>query len=256
MSVYFSIPSARPPDEALPVLHEWQKQGYCVFVQRDPGAPFLAGIDCVHRPYAGYPEAINFLCREIIRNDPKAEWIVIAGDDTLPDPNKSAEEIGNECRDYFLRLSSDTAVELLQDGTAGLDRRLETFGVMQPTGDPWADSQGRIIDRIAGSPWIGREFARRMYKGRGPLWEGFFHMFEDEHLMAVAEKLGVFWQRPDLTHHHNHWCRPKPGQKMGHINQLPGFHEKSNSKEEWIKAKAEFDRLKAGGFSEALDLLP
>ncbi len=234
MSVYFAIPSARPPDEALPVLHEWQQQGYRVIVQRDPGAPFLAGIDCVHRPYAGYPEAINFLCREIIRLDPKAEWIVIAGDDTLPDPHKSAEEIGHECWDHL----------------GG------TFGVMQPTGDMWADSQGRIIDRIAGSPWIGREFARRMYKGRGPLWEGFFHMFEDEHLMAVAEKLGVFWQRPDLTHHHNHWCRPKPGEKMGHANRLPAFHERSNSDEEWNKAKAEFNRLKAGGFAEALDLLP
>ncbi len=247
MSVYFAIPSARPPDEALPVLKEWQKQGYRVIVQRDPGAPFLAGIDCVHRPYAGYPEAINFLCREIIRNDPKAEWIVIAGDDTLPDPHKSAEEIARECRVHFCPgfLVSFEGPEMRS-----------TFGVMQPTGDPWADSQGRIIDRIAGSPWIGREFARRMYKGRGPLWEGFFHMFEDEHLMAVAEKLGVFWQRPDITHHHNHWCRPKPGQKMGHANQLPAFHERSNSKEEWIKGKAEFDRLKAGGFAEALDLLP
>ncbi len=246
MSVYFSIPSVRPPDEALPVLREWQKQGYCVFVQRDPGAPFLAGVDCVHRPYAGYPEAINFLCREIIRLDPKAEWIVIAGDDTLPDPNKRAEEIGKECSDHFNCVPE----------VSGICSECSTFGVMQPTGDPWADSQGRIIDRIAGSPWIGREFARRMYKGRGPLWEGFFHMFEDEHLMAVAEKLGVFWQRPDITHRHNHWCRPKPGQKMGHMNQLPAFHERSNSKEEWIKGKAEFDRLKAGGFAEALDLLP
>ncbi len=255
MSVYFSIPSARPPDEALPVLHEWQKKGYRVIVQRDLGEPSLAGIDCIHRSYAGYPEAINFLCRGIIRNDPKAEWIVIAGDDTLPDPNKSAEEIGRECSQHF---EDEYWRRANGVGTLDSDQResVQTFGVMQPTGDPWADSQGRIIDRIAGSPWIGREFARRMYKGRGPLWEGFFHMFEDEHLMAVAEKLGVFWQRPDLTHHHNHWCRPKPGQKMGHINQLPGFHEKSNSKEEWIKAKAEFDRLKAGGFAEALDLLP
>ena len=35
---------------------------------------------------------------------------------------------------------------------------------MQPTGDRFAQGQ---IDRIAGSAWIGREFARRAYGGNG-----------------------------------------------------------------------------------------
>ena len=93
-------------------------------------------------------------------------------------------------------------------------RRFETFGVMQATGDrwgenePWARAQfpdaPAYIDRICGSPWIGREFARRMNQGKGPFWREYFHMFADEELQCVAQRLGVLWQRRDLTHHHEH----------------------------------------------------
>ena len=82
---------------------------------------------------------------------------------------------------------------------------------MQPTGDLklWPLSR---IDRFAGSAWIGREFARRMYGGKGPLWP-YPHCWADEELQCVAQKMGVFWQRRDLTHKHLHWGRgsePKP----------------------------------------------
>ena len=50
---------------------------------------------------------------------------------------------------------------------------LRTFGVMQPTGDRWGERNGiATIDRIAGSPWMGREFCRRMYHGSGPMYNG------------------------------------------------------------------------------------
>ncbi len=257
MSVYFAIPSARPPEEALPVLRQWQERGYRVVIQRDIGC--IGGMDslfspmsdlerCAHwaveRPYVGYPEAVNFLCRCIIRDDPQSEWIVCGGDDTLPDPNHSAEEIAWECRHHFEGIHQARGFDL---GYTPV-HQMGLYGVMQPTGDPWSDSQGRTIERIAGSPWIGREFARRMYGGRGPLCEEYYHCGEDEELMQVAIKYGVFWQRPDLVHHHQHWGRPKAGEKMVHSSAMPAFLAKANSGEEWQKFKRIFAERKAAGW--------
>ncbi len=112
---------------------------------------------------------------------------------------------------------------------------------MQPTGDPWSDTKGRIIERIAGSPWIGREFCRRMNGGAGPLWQEYTHCFEDEELQCVAQKLGVFWQRPDLTHKHNHWMR-KPNAKV------PPHLAEATSPQHWAKFKALFEIRKRAGF--------
>ena len=119
--------------------------------------------------------------------DPSCDWTVAAGDDTEPDMNHRADEIAQECTEHF----------------GG------TWGVMQACGDDWADSAGRMILRIAGSPWIGRDFAERINGGRGPYWEQYAHCFLDNEIMEVAQKYGVFWQRPDLTHRHNHWMRDK-----------------------------------------------
>ena len=193
------------------------------------------------RLYTGYPEAVNFLAREVLSSVPWCDWIVAAGDDTLPDPNKSAEEIAEECSEHF----------------AGPHRPgwpSGTFGVMQPTGDPWSDKQGRIIERVAGSPWLGREWCLRANQGKGPLWPEFFHMFADETLQCVAQKLGVFWQRPDLTHLHHHWGRPKEGERLGNVENMPAFLKQANSCEEWLKSKREFERLKADGFRECIPL--
>jgi len=169
-----------------------------------------------------------------------------------------------------------------------------TFGVMQPTGDRWGEHEtvnnhafvppdprtcgepsfaqlcvrcwlpadhakhllGAYIDRVAGSPWIGREFARRVYRGNGPFWPEFYHMFDDEHLQCVATKLGVFWQRRDLTHLHEHWGRPREGERLGQASRMPDFLVTANSRANWDRSKAIFERLKAGGFAEAEDVLP
>lgn len=127
-------------------------------------------------------------------------------------------------------------------------KQMPLFGVMQPTGDRWGDAQGAYIDRVAGSPWIGREFARRMYGGSGPYWPEYFHMGVDEELQAVATKLGVFWQRPDLTHYHAHWGRPRPGERMGQVDRMPAFLAEANSPEHWRKYKALFSKRQAAGF--------
>ncbi len=217
MSVWFAIPSKRPPEEAEPVLKLWRERGYKIALWRDD-MDFPYGIvDYIRAdPYPGYSIAVNSLVRDILSSDEQAEWIVTGGDDVEPDPNHSAEEIARECSDW----------------------RADTFGVMQPTGDRWGEHDiipgkvGAYIDRICGSPWMGREFCRRMYQGNGPLYSGYFHMFEDEELQCVAQKLGVLWQRRDLTQYHRHYgrlCQPRPA-----------FLDKAAGREHWREAEAIF----------------
>lgn len=250
MSVYFAIPSARPPEEAVPVLRKWQERGYRVVIQRDTvdedSDHYSAQEDfhlaeVFHRKYAGYAESVNFLCREIIHNVADAEWIVVGGDDTLPDPNHSAEEIARECVNQLTVSMISKFIALYGP----------TFGVMQPTGDRWevnGPGTGAGIDRVAGSPWIGRSFAERMYGGRGPLCEAYYHCGEDEELQAVATMMGVFWQRQDLTHMHSHWARPKTGERIAPATRMPAFLKRANSSEEWASYKKIFADRKANGF--------
>src|SRR5216683_3069212 len=178
MSVYLCIPSARMASEVDSTLAIWRERGYRIALWRDTpdDAPICDLL--LTGKYPGYALAVNALAAEVLSHDAQCEWIVTGGDDTEPDPNHSPEQIAAQCRDHF--------------GS--------TFGVMQPTGDRWGDSKSAYIDRVAGSPWLGREFCQRVNGGNGPLWHEYFHMGVDEELQAVAERLGVFWSRRDLTH--------------------------------------------------------
>jgi hypothetical protein len=211
MSTWLAIPSKRPLYEVVETLALWREMGYKIALLRDPGE----GIQCdllLEQRYPGYGAAINTLASHVFAADPDADWIVTGGDDTLPDSAFSAQAIADQCTEHFHG----------------------TFGVMQPTGD------GHGIDTICGSPWLGREFCRRMYGGRGPYWEEYRHLFDDTELQQVALKLGVLWQRPDLTHKHNHWSwTGKP---------MPEFLQEANSIEHWNKNEALFKRRSALGF--------
>jgi hypothetical protein len=232
MSVWVVLPSARPVEQANAFIAKWHAQGYRVAMVRD----FVDRIDANYTlfsvpqfgGYPGYAKAVNTLASHVFAMDSACDWVVATGDDTDPDPNKSADIISWECS-YHFRYATD--------------RRSETFGVMQPTGDPWRDPQGRIIERIAGSPWLGREWCRRANCGQGPLWPEFTHMFGDEHLQRYAQSLGVFWQRPDLTHFHNHAQRDQHSPPAPHMEQW-------NSPQHWAQSKAIFERLVAGNFKE------
>jgi hypothetical protein len=198
--------------------------------------------------YPGYAIATNILIKDVM-SDEAAKFFVIGGDDVFPDTTKRADEIAAECEDYFLNLHGERVSKLphpvvLNDPLG----RWPTFGVMQPTGDRWGDKNGPYIERVAGSAWIGREFALRAYGGNGPLWPEYFHMYPDEELQLVAQKLGVFWQRPDLTQIHQHWGRPKEGETMGHSHNMPEFLKRANSDKEWDAAKKLFEARKAAGF--------
>lgn len=264
MSVCYAIPSARPMEEAEPILKKWLAQGYKIFLWRDKPKPGdYSEIDWCRRlgmtatwaaDYPGYAVAVNQMCMRILAVDPEADWIVTGGDDVEPDPNKRADEIAAECSahfrlDYWKRQLASTIdpsyTEPPNVPSYTELQNISTFGVMQPTGDDWSDfhegKRSRIIERIAGSPWMGREFCLRMNGGQGPLWPEYTHCFEDEELQLVAQKLGVFWQRPDLTHFHHHWMRAE------HPSVPPHLRE-ATSKAHWNKFKALFEQRKAAGF--------
>jgi hypothetical protein len=184
---------------------------------------------------------VNLLAKTVFEHDPTCNWIVAGGDDTLPDPNKAPDEIALECEEYFGKVH---ALEARDDYGTWRKLRHQTFGVMQPTGCRFA---GGSIDRIAGSPWLGREFCERMYGGTGPYFDGYSHMFLDEELQNVAIKLGVFWQRPDLTHQHNHFCRTPDG-GVNWANPMPEHLKKWNTQQHWNESKALFLSRQATGF--------
>jgi hypothetical protein len=275
MSVWVCAPSKRPQADVNSWAFKWRAQGYQIVVARDCGDDTVeADKEIWLEKYPGYATAANMLISEILLCDAKAEWCVVAGDDVLPDPNHSAEEIAAQCADYFSHsVTRGSGYSALQRDTWA------TFGVMQPTSDRWGidpnthafvsqtpgcDScackvcgrgeiapvhlTGAYIDRVAGSPWIGREFARRMYQGRGPYWPEYTHMGVDEELQAVAMKYGVFWQRPDLTHFHQHWGRPREGETIGQSDRMPAFLKQANSAGEWKRYKRIFAERKAMGF--------
>ena len=197
--------------------------------------------------YRGWAFSCNFVMKMMFGANEDCDWCICGGDDTDPDCTKWADEIARECSEYFRRHGPEPKAIL--DRLA--DLRYQTFGVMQPTGDrwgenePWARAQfpdaPAYIDRICGSPWIGREFARRMNQGKGPFWPEYLHMFGDEELQCVAQRMGVLWQRRDLTHHHEHPRRDG-------VARTPDFAAEIYSSGHWQASKLLFDSRKAAGF--------
>lgn len=177
--VWLAIPSASP---ALCRLHlpAWRDMGYRIAVLQnheradDIPADLVRWID----HYPGWAASINLLCAEVV--PASAAVIVSGGDDMLPDPDKRAEDIASEMLDHF----------------GG------SFGVMQPQGDTYLGAR-----HYCGSPWIGREFARRMYGGAGPMQGSYHHNWADNELFWVAKCMGLLWARDDLSQRHEHFSR-------------------------------------------------
>lgn len=249
MSVWFTIPSARPVEEAEKVLKLWRQQGYKIALWRDAEGDMQPGVYDVMMvdlsvSYPGYAKAVNALITEVVGRDPSAEWFVIGGDDTEPDPNHTAEEIARDLSAEFYNRTPFQDWKRL--GSLRWLDRWSTFGVMQPTGDRFA---GGSIDRIAGSAWIGREFARRINQGNGPLWPEYHHMFVDEELQNVAIKYGCFWQRPDLIQLHRHFMRAnEKTTSEAVVKPIPEHLVKWNTPEHWKESKLIFNTRKANGF--------
>lgn len=227
-AVYFAIPSCRPAAEAEPIIAKWRKMGYRIALLRE-GDRIEADITIPTGRYLGWAPSINILARFILSHDSDAEWIVSGGDDIEPDPDLTAEQIGWQCRAYF---------------GAGKGMPRSTFGVMQPTGDRWADGS---IDRICGSPWLGREFCERMYQGTGPMFDGYKHMFGDEELQHVSAGLGILWQRRDLVHLHKHYFRTAQG-GVNYGAAIPTHMIEWNGRKHWDESQALYTARKAASF--------
>ena len=228
MSCWLTIPSCRPGGGTIP---EWAVKGYKIAVIRQ-NEPIQADIQILTDRYLGWARSINILVATVLAVDPLAEYCIGGGDDTLPDPRHAPEEIAHQLTAHF----------------GG------TFGICQFTGDRWTDTaesraqfgedRGAVIDRIAGSPWIGREYCERAYGGNGPLFAGHHHCWADEEAQLVAEHLGVFWQRRDLTHLHQHWLRDN--------NNLTGRTDEPQSwaiaSKDYMQGRALFEERKRLNF--------
>jgi hypothetical protein len=220
-------------EEVKEVTREWSERGYGVALWRDEENK---------EPYPGYAQAVNTLALTILERFPECDWIVTGGDDTLPDTSHTADEIADECTKVF-------TAKVYPDHIGDYK---STFGVMQPTGDRFA---GGCIDRIAGSPWMGREWCLRANGGRGPLWPEFTHMFADEALKRSAEKMGVYWARPDLIHFHAHFQRAdKSIGSRAIAKPIPPHLVKWNTRQHWDEMKAIFQRLEAEDFKSCLPI--
>ncbi len=238
MSVWYCIPSIRPNGGTIPL---WRERGYKVAALRQGDL-----IDCEllipTGEYRGWANSVNILAKAVVEMDPTAEWIVTGGDDYEPDMSREPHQIGAECCVHFFN---------------GMTAASDTWGVMQPTGDRWGDSiatrkqygedRGAYLDRIAGSPWMGREWVKRAYGGNGPMHAGYRHMYADEELKEVAEKLGVYWPRRDIVQLHRHWGRIA-GEEFGRIEDCPDFLLPVNTPQHWHESQKLFIERKAAGW--------
>jgi hypothetical protein len=235
-NTWLCLPSARPAAEVAQWLTRWTSRGYKVALWRDDGLPIEGASVTMGGEYPGYAVAANALIKHVLERDPECDWVVSCGDDTWPDPNHTADEIAGQCSQHFAEIEWGLNVKLFAFGKR---INLATFGVVQPTGDDWADPLGKIIDRIAGSPWIGRSFAERINGGIGPYWPEYRHNWLDEEIMLVAQRLGVFWQRPDLIHFHDHCMRYPGGKWAPHLQWVS---------EDYRRMKPIFEARKRMGF--------
>lgn len=182
--VWFAIPSANP-ENCRRVLPKWRERGYKVAVlQNYEKGDIPADITVWRDSYPGWAPSVNILCREVI---PKScNLIVTGGDDMLPDPNHTADELAEQ---FFNRFP-------------------DSFGVMQPHGDEYMCAKA-----YCGSPFVGRKWFETMYNGGGCMYDGYHHNYADVELYWVAKGLDALWVRPDLSHFHAHFTRdgkPQP----------------------------------------------
>lgn len=190
--VWVVFPTANVP-RAEETAKKWAERGYAsgFLINAGDGTPcrfrWTTGVGYVREypaawGYAGYYHSQNSLAWAALDRW-QAEAVVCAGDDMDPDPTKGADEILAECRARY------------PDGCY----------VMQPTGDPQGPMKGvPAAARICGSPWLGPAYVRRGYGGAGAYHEAYHHFGGDHELKIVAEKLGILWQRPELSHFHRH----------------------------------------------------
>ena len=183
-------------ERSRPLVDKWHDLGYKVACLVNPPHDHsdIPEAECVvvQNVWEGFAVAANFLCHTV-----PGDIVAVVGDDILPDPDRTASELGEDF----------------------LERFPDLFGVMQPIGDEFA-----YTHKCAVSPWIGRKFIEVAYGGQGPYWTGYFHYYADYELQLVAEKLGVFQQRKDVIQYHDHWQRQDQPKRPAHLRKAKQLH--------------------------------
>lgn len=172
MIIWVAAPCLEP-DRAEEFADRWHERGYrvAIVMNREKYKPVKADVLLKVDAYEGYYRTLNFLCQGLVQNE-KADVVVCAGDRVRPPALRGAHEIGT------------TFAARFQSG----------IGVMQPgTG-----AQALFDRENCPSPWIGCNFIRKFYGGKGPFHEGYFQFHGGKELFAVAQKAGLLWQRDDI----------------------------------------------------------
>lgn len=207
MSVWLLTPTV-DAEKCGETFAKWKTAGYMTAAFVDAGAATPDHADVVvSATYCGYGAAINRLW-EIVRR--QALIIIPGGDDLYPCTTRTVGELAS---DFFARFANG-------------------FGVMHLA--QFDLSGGASADH----PWIGNAYASRVNGGRGPIWPEYWHWFNDQEAREVAERLGVFWRRPELGQLHDHWTLHDKG-RPPHLERI--VHR-------WPDARALFLCRQASGF--------
>jgi hypothetical protein len=217
--VWLALPSANI-EMAKKTFPVWRKKGYKIaaIVPDNCVSEYENIVDVLITEssiggYQGWAKSVNYLNKLLFDKD----IIIAAGDDMYPDPNYEAHELHIQFTRHF----------------GG------TFGVMQPYGDKFGSMACETCEQICGSAWLGMEFRNKINKGKGPLWEEYWHMYADTELYQVALKHGNLWIRDDLSQYHAHRSREKQ-------NFSPNIPTGNTA-----KAKQIYDKRKILGFPES-----
>ena len=160
--------------------------------------------------YQGWPKSVNLISNKLKNVD----IVIAAGDDMYPDKHFTAYDLRRQFLDHFKG----------------------TFGVMQPYGDKFGSMACPECEQICGSAWLGRDFRNKINRGKGPMWEEYWHMYADTELYQVAKKHNCLWIRDDLVQYHQHRLR-------GEHHFIPTIPAGNTA-----KAKEIYDRRKSQNF--------
>lgn len=192
--VWFAIPSASV-ERCRDTLPKWREMGYKVAIlQNQERGEIPADVVVWSDHYPGWPGSINQLCASIV---PRSASIVVSGgDDMLPDPTMTAQQIAAQFHERF------------PDG----------FGIMQPIGDEFFGAS-----TFCGSPWLGRGWIERAYGGTGPMPGQYRHNWADNEIFWVARCMDALWLRKDLTQYHKHFSREGAEEPEYWTKNVEGF---------------------------------
>jgi len=171
-------------EKANSAVTAWRNRGYHTLVFQDLGSKACEADVVRMGQFPGYYRVINSLVLQAVAEE-GADIVTCIGDDMLPDPYATAEDIA---KSYF---------KIWPHGE----------GVLQATGDmQGVDESGvQAAARICGSPTFGRRWIYESYEGRGPFWSGYQNFYADEDLHDVAFSLGLLRNDPQITFLHQHW---------------------------------------------------